>query len=358
MNNKIEENEDFSDGSGKHTTGTSSSTESEKYNCMQDTDHDEKHTSSSKNKTTQGPFEEFNSEISDLGMENSEVKTVQWLHGNIETQYIANQGFQHIFIMNSTATASALKLRNCDQLLGINDEDVTLKPNNEVLEILEKIPLNEKATLIYWRPSSNFVTDVLFSLCLSEGTIEVRFINDSSYLAGTDWTKNRERTVVLNKPGTDKFMQHLEKPSNKIVFQRLESGKPHTKACEFLKCRFLENRRIESTKTFAFFIRRYSAISKNGEKKYLHVTDDGDLILLIEFSKSSDFKLIPARHNAFIVLNEISTNRCLKVEGNECQFVDVDYKPVEKIGDDFRFQLYKCGKSCNFKRSCKHCVIM
>ncbi|VDI61547.1 Hypothetical predicted protein [Mytilus galloprovincialis] len=282
---------------------------------------------------------------SDLGMEQSEVKTVQWLHGKIETRYIVNQGFQHTFVPDSTRTTpSTLKLRNGDQFLYIYNEDVTLMPHNEVMELLEKIPLNENIPMIYWRPSSNTVTDVLFYLCLSEETRAVRLVSDSSYLAGTDWTRNLERTVVLNKSGTDKFMQYLMKPSNTIVFARLESGQPHKKACEFLKCRFLENKRIESTKTFAFIIRRYSTISKNGEKKYLHVTDDGDLNLINEFSKSSDFKLIPASHRAFIVLNEISTNRCLKVGGDKGQFVGVNYEPVDKIGDDFRFQLSKCGK--------------
>ncbi|XP_052106600.1 uncharacterized protein LOC127739067 isoform X1 [Mytilus californianus] len=339
MNNGIEEKEVISVESGKHT-GTPSSTESENYNCIQDNDQDEKHTSSSKNKTRESSFEEFNADISDLAMEKLEVKTVQWLHGNIKTQNIVNEGFQHVFIMESTS--STLKLRNCDQLLCINDVDVTLKPNKEVLEFLEKIPLDEKTTLIYWRPSSNSVTEVKFYLFRNGGTIEIRLIKDTSFLVVTDWNMILERTVVLNKSGTDKFMQHLKKPSNNIVFEGLVSGQPHTKACEFPKCRFLEKRRIESTKTSAFFTRRFSTISEN-EKKYLHVTDDGDLNLLNEFSKSSDFKLIPACHYAFFVVNEIPTNRCLKVEKNESQFVCVNYEPVDKIGDDFRFQLFECG---------------
>lgn len=48
--------------SGKHKC-TSSSTESETFKCMQDTDHAVKHTSSSMNKTTQGPFDEVLNEI-------------------------------------------------------------------------------------------------------------------------------------------------------------------------------------------------------------------------------------------------------------------------------------------------------
>ncbi|XP_063426517.1 uncharacterized protein LOC134710206 isoform X2 [Mytilus trossulus] len=281
MNNGIEEKEVISVERGKHM-GTSRTTESEKHNCMQDTDHDEKHSSSSKNKTAESSFEEFNADISNVGTEKSELKTVQWLHGNIKTQYIVNEGFQHVFIMDSTS--STLKLRNCDQLLYIYDEDLTLMPHNEVLELLEKIPLNENVTMIYWRPSSNHVTDVIFSLYLSESCF-------------------------------------MEKTTISIGFNCI------------------------------IMIRRYSTKSKNDEMKYLHVTDDGDLNLLDEFSQSSDFKLIPARYGAFIVLNEISPNRCLKVEEDKGQFVGVNYETVDKIGDDFRFQLSKCENKCNFKRS-------
>ncbi|XP_063426516.1 uncharacterized protein LOC134710206 isoform X1 [Mytilus trossulus] len=342
MNNGIEEKEVISVERGKHM-GTSRTTESEKHNCMQDTDHDEKHSSSSKNKTAESSFEEFNADISNVGTEKSELKTVQWLHGNIKTQYIVNEGFQHVFIMDSTS--STLKLRNCDQLLYIYDEDLTLMPHNEVLELLEKIPLNENVTMIYWRPSSNHVTDVIFSLYLSEKTIEARF------LVIPDWTRIKERTVVLNKSGTDIFMQHLAKPSNNIVFERLESWQPHKKPCDFPTCCFMEKTTISIGFNCIIMIRRYSTKSKNDEMKYLHVTDDGDLNLLDEFSQSSDFKLIPARYGAFIVLNEISPNRCLKVEEDKGQFVGVNYETVDKIGDDFRFQLSKCENKCNFKRS-------
>ena len=44
--------------------------------------------------------------------------------------------------------------------------------------------------------------------------------------------------------------------------------------------RFLEERRIESKGMIAFYIRRYSTIFKNKEKKYLHVPDDGTLGLV------------------------------------------------------------------------------
>lgn len=356
MDDQIDAGKDSSLERGKYT-GTSSSTESERKNCMQDTDHEEEHTSSLKNKTTQSPFKEINPEISDSGIEQSEVKTVHWLHGNIETRYIANQGFQHIFINDSSNEASStLKLRNSDQLLDINDEDVTLMSHNEVLGLLEKIPLNENATLVYWRPPSNSVVDVKFCLHSSKGTFVVRLHNHSSNFVGPDSTRIWKRTVVLNKQLTQTFMQPFGKESNRIVFKQLESEVPSRRPCKFLNSRFLEERIFEENGKFAYR-RRYSTISQNGENKYLHVTDDGDLTLVHKSGKLSNFeyKLIPARCYAFYVLNEISTDRFLKLEGNEGKFVGVNYKPdVDRIEDDFRFEL----QNCNGKRSHKPCVII
>ncbi|XP_052105770.1 uncharacterized protein LOC127738527 [Mytilus californianus] len=353
MGDQIDEEKDSFLERGKYT-GTSSSTESERKNCMHDTDHKEEHTSSLKSKTTQSPFKEINPEISGSGIEKSEVKTVQWLQGNIETRYIANQGFQHKFITDSSNKASStLKLRNSDQLLDINDEDVTLMSHTEVLGLLEKIPLNENATLIYMRPSSNSVTDVKFSLYKFEGTFVVRLHNHSSNSVEPDSTKIWKRMVVLNKQLTHKFMQAFGKQSDRIVFKQLESEVPNKGPCKFLNSRFLEERKLVEQ----FYRRRYSTISQNGENKYLHVTDDGDLTLVPKSGKLTnfEFKLIPARFNAFYVLNEISTDRFMKLEGNEGKFADVNYKPdVDRIGDDFRFEL----QNCNCKRSHKSCVII
>lgn len=350
MDSKIEEKEDFSVENDKQT-GTS--------NSREDKDQDEEHASSLKNKTTESPFEECNTEIADSGVEQTEVNTVQWLHGNIETRYIENHGFQHIFMFDSTKTASStLKIRSGDQLLAINDDDVTVLPNKDVVELLEKIPLKTNTTMTYWRPSTNCVTVVKFCLYLSGEITRARFIDASTKPVGPDWSRNLFRVVVFNKTGTNMFMQHLEIQSNSIVFKELSSCEPGKKACDFVECRFLEDRRIESQGMLAFYIRRYSTIFKNGEKKYLHVPDDGTLDLVDEFSKSSDFELIPARYYAFLVMKEVSTDRCMKLEEHKGTFVAVNYKHIDKIGDEFRFQIHKCKNQSSSKCSSKNCVII
>ncbi|XP_076095548.1 uncharacterized protein LOC143066529 isoform X2 [Mytilus galloprovincialis] len=333
-----------------------SSIESERKNCRQESDHEEYHTSSLKNKTTHCPFEEYNPEIQNSGTEQSQVKTVEWLQGNIETRYIENQGFQHVFMFDSSnKTSSTLKLRNSDQLLDINDEDVTLMSHNEVLELVEKIPSNGNTTLIYWRRSSKSVTDVKFSLYEVKETFVVHLHHHSTK---PDSTTILKRTVVWNKYGMLKFMQPLGKQSNRIVFKELVSKIPNKKPCDFCNSHFLEERILEEKGMSADCRRRYSATSQNGEKKYLHVTDAGGLILVHEISKSSEFELIPAQLNAFLVMKERSTNRCMKLEGDEGTFVCINVKHIRNIGDEFRFQLSRCRKQCNSKLSTKNCVII
>ncbi|XP_076099000.1 uncharacterized protein LOC143068657 isoform X2 [Mytilus galloprovincialis] len=299
-----------------------------------------------------------NTEMADSGVKQTEINTVQWLHGNIETRYIENHGFQHVFKFDSTTT-STLQISNGDQLLAINDEDVTVLPNKDVVELLEHIPLKTNTTMTYWRPSTNSVTVVEFCIYLTGEIIRARFIDASTIPVTPDWTtKNQFRIVVFNKQLTNLFMQHLEIQRNRIVFKELSSGEPWKKACDFAECRFLEERRIESNGMIAFYIRRYSTIFKNKEMKYLHVPDDGTLELVDEISKSSEFELIPAQLNAFLVMKEWSTNRCMKLEGDEGTFVGVNYKPIRNIGDEFRFQLSRCREQCNLKLSTKKCVII
>ncbi|XP_076098997.1 uncharacterized protein LOC143068656 isoform X2 [Mytilus galloprovincialis] len=279
--------------------------------------------------------------IADLGIEQTEINTVQWLHGNIETRYIENHGFQHIFMFDSTTTPT-LQISNGDQLLAINDEDVTILHNKDVMELLEEIPVKRNTTMTYWRPSTNSVTVVKFCLYLSGEIIRARFIDASTNPLRPDWIDNEYRVVVFNKQLTNLFMQHLESQSNSIIFKKLSSDNPGQKACDFIDCRFLEDRRIESIGTYAFYIRRYSTIFKNGEKKYLHVPDDGTLDLVDEITKSSEFELILAQLYAFLVMKESSTNRCMKMEGDEGKFVGVDYTHIDNIGDEFRFESSRC----------------
>ncbi|CAG2209900.1 unnamed protein product [Mytilus edulis] len=356
MDIKIEENEDFS-VENDNKTSISNSRDSAKNNCMQEQDQDEEHASSFKNKTTESPLEECNTEMADSGVEQIEINAVQWLHGNIKTRYNDNHGFQHIFMFDSKTTQTLL-IRNGDQLLSINDDDVTVLPNKDVVELLEKILLKTNTTMTYWRPSTNSVTVLKFCLFLSGEIIRARFIDASTTPVGPDWTKNQFRVVVFNKTGTNLFMQHLESQRNSIVFKELSSGEPGKKACDFVESRFLEDRRIESNGMYAFYIRRYSTIFKNKEKKYLHVPDDGTLDLVDEISKSSKFELIPDLLYAFLVMKERSTNRCMKLEGDEGTFVGVNYKPIRNIGDEFRFQLSRCREQCNLKLSTKKCVII
>ncbi|VDI65314.1 Hypothetical predicted protein, partial [Mytilus galloprovincialis] len=189
--------------------------------------------------------------------------------------------------------------------------------------------------------------------------IRARFIDASTYPVTPDWIKDQFRVVVFNKQLTNLFMQHLEIQRNRIVFKELSSTEPWKKPCDFAECRFLEERRIESKGMIAFYIRRYSTIFKNKEKKYLHVPDDGTLGLVDEISKSSEFELIPAQLNAFLVMKEWSTNRCMKLEGDEGTFVGINV-PIHNIGDEFRFQLSRCRNQieCNSKLSTKNCVII
>ncbi|XP_071162969.1 uncharacterized protein [Mytilus edulis] len=357
MNDQIGEEKDSFLERAKYTEKYSS-IESERKNCRQESDHEEDHTSSLKNKTTHCPFEDYNPEIQNSGTEQSQVKTVEWLQGNIETRYIENQGFQHVFMFDSSnKTSSTLKLRNSDQLLDINDEDVTLMSHNEVSELVEKIPSNGNTTLIYWRRSSKSVTDVKFSLFEAKETFMVHLHHHSTK---PDSTTILKRTVVWNKYGMLKFMQPLGKQSNRIVFKELVSKIPNKKPCDFFNSHFLEERILEENGTSPCYIyrRRYSTISQNGEKQYLHVTDAGDLILVHKSGKLSnfEFKLIwPAQFSAFFVLNEIPTDRCMKLEGDEGKFVCVNYKSdIDRIGDDFRFDLQRC----NHKRTHNWCVII
>ncbi|XP_071162973.1 uncharacterized protein [Mytilus edulis] len=341
MDIKIEENEDFS-VENDNQTSISNSRDSAKHNCMQEQDQDEEHASSFKNKTTESPLEEYNTEMADSGVEQIEINTVQWLHGNIKTRYNENHGFQHIFMFDSKTTQTLL-IRNGDQLLSINDDDVTVLTYKDVVELLEKILLKTNTTMTYWRPSTNSVTVLKFCLFLSGEIIRARFIDASTTPVGPDWTKNQFRVVVFNKT---------------VVFKELSSGEPGKTACDFVESRFLEDRRIESNGMYAFYIRRYSTIFKNKEKKYLHVPDDGTLDLVDEISKSSKFELIPDLLYAFLVMKEMSTNRCMKLEGDEGTFVGVNYKPIRNIGDEFRFQLSRCREQCNLKLSTKKCVII
>ncbi|XP_076099001.1 uncharacterized protein LOC143068658 [Mytilus galloprovincialis] len=260
--------------------------------------------------------------------------------------------------MFDSTTTSTLQISNGDQLLAINDEDVTILHNKDVVELLEEIPVKKNTTMTYWRPSTNSVTVVKFCLYCSGEIIRARFIDASTYPVTPDWIKDQFRVVVFNKQLTNLFMQHLEIQRNRIVFKELSSTEPWKKPCDFAECRFLEERRIESKGMIAFYIRRYSTIFKNKEKKYLHVPDDGTLGLVDEISKSSEFELIPAQLNAFLVMKERSTNRCMKLEGDEGTFVGINVKHIRNIGDEFRFQLSRCRKQCNSKLSTKNCVII
>ncbi|XP_063428136.1 uncharacterized protein LOC134711464 isoform X2 [Mytilus trossulus] len=234
MNDQIEEEKDSFLERGKYT-GISSSTENERKLCIQESDHEEEHASSLKNNTIHCQFEEINPEISGSEIEQPEVKTVRWLQGNIETRYIKNQGFQHVVKCDSlNKAASTLKLRNSDQLLDINDEDVTLMSHNEVSELVDKIPSNGNTTLIYWRRSSKSVTDVKFSLYEVKETFVVHLHHHSM---SPDSTKIFKRTVVWNKHGMLKFMQPLGKQSNRIVFKELVSKIPNKKPCDFFNSR-------------------------------------------------------------------------------------------------------------------------
>lgn len=77
------------------------------------------------------------------------------------------------------------------------------------------------------------------------------------------------------------------------------------------------------------------------------------IVFFQEITKSSEFELIPAQLYAFLVMKESSTNRCMKMEGDEGKFVGVDYTHIDNIGDEFRFESSRCKEQCNSKCSTK-----
>ncbi|CAG2209892.1 unnamed protein product [Mytilus edulis] len=266
------------------------------------------------------------------------------LMGTLQSRYISDKGyFQHIFVFSETQSVASsicfgqLNVRNEDQLLSINDVDLTLMTHGEVTVYLNSQPIdtNESITMNYLRPSTENITEINFTLFQPLGSSVAVKLNYETSTPSRHWKAHR--TVTLKKRGTHKFMQRLK--NDHVGFEELISSRLGESVGNFHQCHFIEERQLNSENTG--FIRWYL---DEKHKQHLYVTKDGNITL--QANKSTAFVINCSSHGAFFILEEVDTSRLLSLRELNAQFIrfkgdHVDKHSIDHIPEIFRFDLEK-----------------
>ncbi|XP_063428140.1 uncharacterized protein LOC134711468 [Mytilus trossulus] len=266
------------------------------------------------------------------------------LIGTLQSRYIANEGYsQHIFVFSEIQTVSSsicfgqLNIRNEDQLLSINDVDLTLMTHGEVTVYLNSQPIdtNESITMNYLRPSTENINEINFTLFQPLGSSVAAKLNSETSSPSRHW--KAQRTVTLKKRGTHKFMQRLT--NDHVGFEELISSRPGESVGNFHQCHFIEERQLNSNNNG--FIRRYL---DEEHKQHLYVTKDGNITLQV--NTSTAFVIRCSSHGAFIILEEVDTSKLLSLCEFNAQFIKfkgdhVDKHSIDDVPEKFRFDLDK-----------------
>ncbi|XP_052105764.1 uncharacterized protein LOC127738523 [Mytilus californianus] len=279
----------------------------------------------------------------DLGISPSQNHSFSLME-TLQSRYITKGGyFQHIFVFSEIQSVSSsicfgvLNIRNEDQLLSINDEDVTLMTHNEVTVLLNSQPINinQNITMNYLRPSTENITENFFTLHQPLGSSVAAKLNHETSTPSRHW--KAQRKVTLMKRGTNKFLQRLK--NDHVGFEELISSKLGINVGGFHQCHFIEERELNSDNTG--FIRWYLDEQR---KQYLYVTKDGNITL--QANTSTAFKIKSSSHGAFVILEEVDTSKLLSLHDITAQFIKFKSNPVDKdsidhIPEKFRFDLDK-----------------
>ncbi|CAC5391895.1 unnamed protein product [Mytilus coruscus] len=233
---------------------------------------------------------------------------------------------------NSFSLMETLQSRNEDQLLSINDEDVTLMTHSEVTVLLNSQPIdiNENITMNYLRPSTENIKETNFTLY--QPFVAAK-LNHETSTPSRHW--KAQRKVTLKKRGTNKFLQRLK--NDHVGFEELISSKLGINVGGFHQCHFIEERELNSGNTG--FIRWYLDEER---KQYLYVTKDGNITL----QANTAFKINSSSHGAFVILEEMDTSKLLSLHDITAQFIKfksnhVDKDSIDHIPEKFRFDLDK-----------------
>ncbi|CAC5391892.1 unnamed protein product [Mytilus coruscus] len=277
----------------------------------------------------------------DLGISPSQNHSFSLME-TLQSRYIKKGGyFQHIFVFSEIQSVSSsicfgvLNIRNEDQLLSINDEDVTLMTHSEVTVLLNSQPIdiNENITMNYLRPSTENIKETNFTLYQPFGSSVAAKLNHETSTPSRHW--KAQRKVTLKKRGTNKFLQRLK--NDHVGFEELISSKLGINVGGFHQCHFIEERELNSGNTG--FIRWYLDEER---KQYLYVTKDGNITL----QANTAFKINSSSHGAFVILEEMDTSKLLSLHDITAQFIKfksnhVDKDSIDHIPEKFRFDLDK-----------------